>query len=118
MTMHKDQLKKQHLLFVVAVLGIVVASVRLWTHLASESTPVKHDSPGISAQLSAALPPVIFSNNELFEIIPVAEADDIPHSEFVIGVEAGGKARAYAMAVMGVELGNDVLGGQPIAVGF
>jgi len=50
-----------------------------------------------------------------------AEAGDaaLRPDDYVIGVERGGAARAYPIAVMGVhELGNDTLGGEPIAVSW
>lgn len=39
--------------------------------------------------------------------------------DMVIGVSLGGEAKAYPITIMGVhELGNDTLGGQPIAVSW
>jgi len=52
------------------------------------------------------------------EMVPAARANRVLHPrEWVIGVVVHGDARAYPVTAMGVhELGNDRVGGEPIAV--
>lgn len=54
------------------------------------------------------------------ELAPAVEGDrTLRADDWVIGVELGGEAKAYPVAVMGVhELGNDTCGGVPIAVAW
>lgn len=62
--------------------------------------------------------PIFLSQDPRFEVLTVPAMEDYPPAEFVIGVEINGEARAYAMSIMGIELGNDEIGGSPIAIAF
>jgi hypothetical protein len=60
------------------------------------------------------IPPI---DNPIFK--PIAEIDDLPDTEPVIGITIEGKSKAYPLRVlMWHEIVNDELGGVPIAVTF
>lgn len=61
----------------------------------------------------------VFNNPRMLSVEAAEELQAVLPRDAVIGVAYGGEARAYPVAVMGVhELGNDMIAGLPIAVGW
>ena len=61
----------------------------------------------------------VFNNPRMLSVEAAEELQVVLPRDAVIGVAYGGQARAYPVAVMGVhELGNDVIAGLPIVVGW
>lgn len=59
-------------------------------------------------------------NNPIMLTAEAAEREGVIYDrDVIIGVQHGGQAKAYPITVMGVhELGNDTIGGTPIAVSW
>lgn len=91
--------------FVLFILGFMLAASACATPLGRQAVP------------RDAFP--VFDNPRMLSA-EVAEAEGIIFArDAVIGVALGGEAKAYPITIMGVhELGNDTLGGIPIAVSW
>lgn len=78
----------------------------------------RFDAPlGIQAVPRDAFP--VFDNPQLLSAREAEELRMVGGEDPVIGIAVGGEARAYPISIMGVhELGNDVIGGVPIAVSW
>jgi len=87
---------------------------------AGRSWDPARDDPGREFDRHArqAVPRDAFPVFDEPEMVSAARANRVLRpGEWVIGVDIQGDARAYPVAVMGVaELGNDVVGGEPITV--
>ena len=70
-----------------------------------------------TGQSHFAVEPIFFDDKHA-DVVSAGQATDIPDGEYVIGIEVNGAAKAYPISVMGLELANDVLGGEPIAVSW
>ena len=61
----------------------------------------------------------VFNNPRLLNAAEAEATGVIRERDAVIGVAHGGEAKAYPITIMGVhELGNDTIGGVPIAVSW
>lgn len=100
-------------------------SLNLWIVLLATTTAVaqseKKDDPEDDYDKNAmrAAPRDAFPVLNDPKLVGADDAADIKDEEPVIGVEVGGKAKAYPISVMGIhELGNDTCGDTPIAVSW
>lgn len=61
----------------------------------------------------------VFDNPVLLSVAEAEAKKIIFERDAVIGISIGGEAKAYPITIMGVhELGNDTIGGVPIAVSW
>lgn len=61
----------------------------------------------------------VFNNPRMLTAEAAEQAGQIFPRDAVIGIEHNGEAKAYPISVMGIhELGNDSIGGKPIAVSW
>lgn len=61
----------------------------------------------------------VFDNPEMVSAIEAEQKGVIFERDAIIGVAHNGEAKAYPITIMGVhELGNDTIGGEPIAVAW
>ena len=89
------------------VLGFLLASLS-----ACDAAPI-----GYQAVPRDAFP--VFNNPAMLTAAQAEEQRVIFDRDAVIGVAHGGEAKAYPITIMGVhELGNDTIGGIPIAVSW
>lgn len=61
----------------------------------------------------------VFDNPKLLSVAEAEAKKIVFDRDAVIGISIGGEAKAYPITIMGVhELGNDTIGGVPIAVSW
>jgi hypothetical protein len=85
--------------------------------LSALSTAVAGAEIGYQAVPRDAFP--VFDNPQMLSAAAAERVGVVFDNAVVIGVAHNGEAKAYPVAVMGVhELGNDTLGGVPIAVSW
>ncbi len=61
----------------------------------------------------------VFDNPEMISAAEAEQKGVIFERDAIIGVAHNGEAKAYPITIMGVhELGNDTIGGEPIAVAW
>ncbi len=61
----------------------------------------------------------VFNNPRMWSATEAEELRLVLPNDAVIGIARGGEAKAYPVSIMGIhELGNDIIAGLPIAVGW
>ncbi|MBF0289053.1 MAG: DUF3179 domain-containing protein [SAR324 cluster bacterium] len=93
-------------------IGISTMAALLFFAVSVSAAPI-----GFQAVPRDAFP--VFDNPELLTAAEAEAKQVIFDRDAVIGVQHGDEAKAYPITIMGVhELGNDTLGGVPIAVSW
>lgn len=103
--------------FALVLSGVLSHMSQEWFDRLKSRTPENDEQVGVQVVPRDAFP--VFDNPD-FVTAETAEREGFVHDrDPVIGIILNGEAKAYPISTMGIhELGNDTLGGVPIAVSW